>query len=60
MHQGKSIELNWKFFKPGNTAAPHGGLSADGSAQKPVLHAAVQPGFQARRVASTYYYAPAL
>lgn len=28
------------------TAAPHGGLSADGSAQKPVLYAAVQPGFQ--------------
>jgi hypothetical protein len=32
-------------FKPGNTAAPHSGLSADGSAQKPVLYAAVQLEF---------------
>jgi hypothetical protein len=27
------------------TAAPHGGLSADGGAQKPVLYAAVQLEF---------------
>lgn len=31
------------------TAAPHGGLSADGSAQKPVLYAAIQPEIQGYR-----------